>query len=470
MAVEITLFNFKKKKFSTAIPSKGDGDTWDCRINRTCSVISPELVFDFSGVEEAPPYNYAYIDSFNRWYFINNWTYNAGLWCASCSVDALATWWDDIKTSTQYVVRNANLYSGLISDSLYPTTAGVTYTRDSVSSPFKARSSLYGTYIIGIIGGNSRGCVSYYAMDYSNFKTFSQKLFDPDNFAGLEETVDSVTKFSFNPIQYIASCMYFPIYLGDITESNASDVSSISLGWWTLTGVTAYQITKADFIFKFSIDMPRHPQASQRGVYLNASPFSRYKLVARPFGEMVIDSSFFVNINTAFGEIHIDLYTGKALLFLMNGLVGTEEPFSFNEVLTSRAMVGVNIALAQSAIDTFSAFGNGVALANAFTDYNFTATVGNVLNFANSLIPQLSTVGSSGSMAEYVSTRFYIDGEFFMVTADSPENRGRPLCQEKVLSTLSGYTICDDVVVELPCTEDERTMIKSILEGGFYIE
>lgn len=487
MAVEITLFNYKKKKFSTATPSKGDGDTWDCRINRTCSVISPELVFDFSGVEEAPSYNYAYIDSFNRWYFIDNWTYNMGLWYASCSVDALASWWDDIRGSTQYVLRNANTYDTYLPDTFYPATDDITFvqTTDTLANDYFVSNIQDGTFILGVLGGSDRGCISYYAMNYTQFSAFSKKLFNEDFWLDtLGEIWDEVTKKAFNPIEYIASCFWLPIPPSKIGLYYGTS-TGIKIGWWSVSGISYYELTSSKFSWGFAILMPSHPQIG-RGRYLNAAPYTMRKLVARPFGEIVLDSTLLNDQSELVGYYDIDLYTGKALLRI------TSTPNEGFEFATARATLAVNLPIAQASIDLVSAVGGMASLASSFVGFDTSkfdlaeafgdstsvaSTLGSVGkrlsgvgNVINSLIPQIQSGGSTGSCAEYYTNPLHLDSTFFKVVQDSPENRGRPLCQEKVLSSLSGYTMCDDVVVEIQCTENERTMIKSILEGGFYIE
>ena len=47
---------------------------------------------------------------------------------------------------------------------------------------------------------------------------------------------------------------------------------------------------------------------------------------------------------------------------------------------------------------------------------------------------------------------------------------GRPLCKYKKLSSVTGYTKCDIVNTNgLSCSENEKQMIKRLLETGIYI-
>ena len=47
---------------------------------------------------------------------------------------------------------------------------------------------------------------------------------------------------------------------------------------------------------------------------------------------------------------------------------------------------------------------------------------------------------------------------------------GRPLCKYKKLSSITGYTKCDNVNTNgLSCSENEKQMIKRLLETGIYI-
>ena len=123
MAIQATLYSMTKDRNSTAIPS-GGGWTMDIRLKDGCSIIAPGVIFDFGLQGNPQEYNYLHIPDFGRYYWINDWTYDRGLWIAGCTVDALASWRDEIGASSQYIARAAAAFDGAISDSLYPSKTG----------------------------------------------------------------------------------------------------------------------------------------------------------------------------------------------------------------------------------------------------------------------------------------------------------------------------------------------------------
>ena len=87
MTIELSVVT--KRRNSTMIPPSG---TLKFRgeLKENTSMLNPSILFD-SFVLTAPQYNYMYIAEFRRYYYINDWTYDLGLWCDHCSFDVLAS-------------------------------------------------------------------------------------------------------------------------------------------------------------------------------------------------------------------------------------------------------------------------------------------------------------------------------------------------------------------------------------------
>lgn len=87
MAINITFFSFSKKMNSTSQPS--GGLVTSCDLKRGTDVLNPQIIINRRDMSN---YNYAYIPAFSRYYWINNWSVDGGLWYGALSVDALASW------------------------------------------------------------------------------------------------------------------------------------------------------------------------------------------------------------------------------------------------------------------------------------------------------------------------------------------------------------------------------------------
>lgn len=121
------------------------------------SIINPSIVVnsDNSILET----NYAYIESFKRYYFITNITsIRNTLWRIDLKSDVLMSFKDDIKNITCLVARNENKYNPLLSDKRVVVQKNVNYevvvstmmpffesTSIAVNNPF--------SYVLQWIGG-----------------------------------------------------------------------------------------------------------------------------------------------------------------------------------------------------------------------------------------------------------------------------------------------------------------------------
>lgn len=463
MAVYITLFNFEKVNNSTKRPKMDDGTRFECRINMPCTVTRPNVALVFGDNSVYPDYNYCYIDQFHRYYFISEWTYTNGLWFADCRVDTLASWWDDLKDSTQYVTRNAAVFDTYCQDLLYPATTKCTFQTITAESPFE-QSYSSGMFIVGIIGGGgNRGCISYYGMTYSQFNSFTEFLFGDAFFRGmdLEEVALQTFKLQFNPIQYVASCFWFP-YPSSFLAGMGTAVSTITFGWWELPGnATALSTLTMKRTLNFAI--PSHPQVG-RGKYMDGAPFTRLTLSLPGFGEIPLDSSALVDSKTLSCDIVSDFTTGKSKLTIKNA--SGVNPYQLS---VERANLSMNLALSQSGLNIVAAGASAGSIVGS-TMVGGAGIGESVGNFVNNMFPQVRTTGSTGSLSEYVSYPCALYCQFVNVVDDDPTHRGKPLCMDKQLDTLTGFTMVADANISLPATEKEREQLKFLMEGGFYIE
>lgn len=85
-------------------------DTYEGALRENCSVIDPKIIVNV----EISDGNYAYIEDFGRYYFINNITsVGTGLWVLEMHVDVLYTYREQIKALNAVIRRqetNWNIY------------------------------------------------------------------------------------------------------------------------------------------------------------------------------------------------------------------------------------------------------------------------------------------------------------------------------------------------------------------------
>ena len=422
-------------------------------------------------------YNYAKIEQFNRFYYISNWEYKGGIWECSLEVDTLASWKETILNSEFYVTRSRNLGNTKLLDSLYPTdikpVVDIEYSDYGVWSYTAER----GTYIIGIINGESEGfgAVSYYAFTPPLFRNLSRMLFNSCEWLNidLEEISEELLKSLFNPFQYIVSAMYFPLDIYNLFPKSMTEeqvdaeyaVNSIGFGWWSFD-LVAYKLYNPVVNINYSIKIPKHPQEFERGEFVKAEPFSRYQLYFPGFGDMPIDPALLINQEYLDFALRIDLITGKGLVFdgmeLMNHLGG---------------QVGIPIQLSQISTNVLGAASSAIATVGSVTSSLFSLDIGGALKNAasgivstiNTAMPQLMTSGTNGSLLE-TELAPHVKGVFYMLASDNGEEWGYPCCKRVKLSKCVGFTKVADSHIEIAGYKEESDNIDGALIGGVFIE
>ena len=64
----------------------------------------------------------------------------------------------------------------------------------------------------------------------------------------------------------------------------------------------------------------------------------------------------------------------------------------------------------------------------------------------------------------------FITSDFLDIADEDISSRGRPLCKPTLISSLSGYIMCEDADPQIAATDSELREIVSYLNSGFYYE
>lgn len=458
MAISVTLYTFSKKINSTAQPT--GGTAFDCVLKAPCGVVSPRIALNISGSPAA--YNYAYIPSFSRYYFVHEWTWEDGLWVAYLNVDALASWKTQIGNQFYYCLRTTagNIQAEHINiiDTLYPIKPGASTTVSLADSPFAATYA-QGRYIVSTFSDATTGIggMSTYVLTESQFQNLRKFMFGSTTYLNIdvEEMTEGLQKIAFNPGEYVLSCRWLPFSTFRTTES------TIKFGWWD-SGIAAGALSGSSVVSEGgTIDVPKHPLAATRGAYLKAAPFSTYSLFAGPFGTISIDPNMIYDINSITWQVTVDAISGNSLLTLSNG----NGIFAH---ITGSACIEIN--LGSLVADVSGIISNPlsglVSAASAGVSSLFTG--GNV---GQSIIDSTATavVGKGGSGKGLLGAAWALHASFLSPVEENFFENGRVVCTT-LKPTASNYYVMGENHVSLPCTDMEIELVKSVLMEGFYYE
>ena len=504
MSLTVSFWNYAKKENATSVPSAAPLHTFtNIQLKENCSIVNPAIKLNVSLSTNIYTWNYCHIQEFNRYYYVTDWIWDAGLWIGELQVDVLASFRDRIGQQSLYVLRSASQSDGNIVDGTYPTTAGAaTYSASSETNPFAGLySANAGTYIVGIVSKNASG-VRYYAFNYVGFRLFCNELYsyssgwldiDPD------EISEDLQKALVNPFQYVVSAFYLPVPVTWFTTSGiGTATTTIHFGWWDVTISSGARILDPGILYSFttSLTIPKHPSASTRGAYLNLSPYSIYTLRYYPFGTIDIDTEAICNWNTLDLYTDVDICTGKAILTLAVNGKGNPLRTIESSVAVPIPTAAVNVdymglgskatgvAAVASAVGQLGS-GEGTFFQNVVQKgKNFVANLragntaaiaagakeaaSNILSTAMAAKATAEIIGQQGSYTLFDVQSLTLSGRFIPIADEDLDHRGRPLCQVKTINTLSGFIMCADADIAIPCTDREKSAIQAYLEGGFY--
>lgn len=482
MAIDINLwYTFKKDKNSTKIPiTPVRGDYFfQCTLKDGCSVTNPEIIINASNDLKIYKCTYARIPKFDRYYFISDWRNVGKLWVASLTVDALASYRDEIGNSHQFVTRCSKEFEGTIIDTKYPMKTRPNYTvveEETIGGlSFVSRLDA-GFFVVGIFNNDvdGVGTVTYYGFTNEQFRSFCNLLMN-NNFIlsmGVDELSSELLKALFNPLQYIASCIWVPL----TTMPDGDTISIIPFGYWGIKTNCKRLTTlsrKGAISFK---SIPHHPQ-SLRGYYLRTSPFSRYKMVIPAFGTFEIPSEWLYDSTQDNGilcQLYIDLITGEGVLEIntYNSILG-----KYVVQQTHSVQVCKNIALSQRTINILQSGLEAIGGVSGILSGNVVGGVDGIASaISGVLAPTLSTRNSNQGGIGIYAEKAVLICEFHEISEEFNDRMGRPLCAERKISDLgkdeeqAGYIICSNAELDLNCYESEHDTIIDALESGIYYE
>ena len=478
----IDLYLFDKKTPSAELPASGHPTTQKSAVLKdACSVTHP--VFTLQSVAfETVPYNYlkATIGGKTRYYYIRENIYVTNtLREIRCEEDFLGTWWATIKSREFYIGRASALYDGDIIDSTAITKSAPTISLvDSTSDVFDADG---GFFVVGFTGielqypAAVRGSVSYVIMTPVQIADLIQTLYM--NTRQTRFSVANIFSAALDPLQYIASCTYIPMAIGDYTVN--SDTTTESVNFEPFDDVITLNYTFGapkssilGIIEKFvTITLPNHPQKTTYP-FANFAPFSKHYCSFGPFGEFEIDRSEAIGA-TLTVKIVVDICDGTGVAHICGGSSGGK-----TEVLTTRrGKVGVEVQLSQIRNNPLGLASAALGAMTAATN-PVTALLGlsqTALSAVDAAIPKVTSTGLNGSLAEVVDmgAKIKIHSLFYSLADINVNFIGRPVCSEKLLSAFSGtnaFVICEKAKVDIPGLKEEIDALDEILNTGFFTD
>ena len=460
MAYTIKLGSFSKLENSTAQPTVTGWAEYDVTLKEGCDISNPEITLSISWATVSG-YNYAKM--MDRYYWITGKNMlRENLCVLSLKVDVLATYKTEIGASTLYVLRSAAAANGDIRDEFYPITAntqvGISY-QDAGTIPGGFST---GVYIINV-PGTDIGTTTLYQLLPADFQSLIQDLYTAINGFQLSDVVAEVVKrWGGNPQSLINSAMWFPYSFA------GTSTNDVTIGAWH-SHIDGNKIEDPLLtLTTINYTVYKHPQSSARGDYLNLAPYSRYELCIPGCGVIELDNTKLL------GETGIRIYRKIDALSGMMIVTVTGNPGS--QVLAyMTGQIGIPVTmrsgesgLIESGVNAIT--GTAVALATGGTAAIAGAVAAGIGAVSEAHGGTPTTSNMSAGCASVQGEGGWFQNIFHYVTDADNTEHGRPLCENRQISTLSGFNQVSEGNVAIPGPLPEQLEVKAFLESGFFYE
>lgn len=473
--MNVTFYNFSKRRNSTKQPT--GGTSYTCLLKDDTTTARPQIALKWNGSSSAPAsWNYCYIADFHRYYWVDSWAYTDRQWVASCTVDVLATYKTEIGSSSKYVLRAASDFDREVIDTIYtPKLVGAPYLATVSAFGNWASNLSGGTIIVGIVGMDdsvaySANGASYYACTPANYMQFLSDMFTESlvnvNGENYGSTIaDAFKAFSrnllrsvTNPIQYVKSALWFPF-----SFSTSSGVHPIVGG--ITSSATFFPLSNPIKTETGTFIAGGYSNDPDKGVWRYVEPFRRVTLHFPPFGTFPIDARKLADGDVTV-EVLTDAISGQAHIHVTGSTygIGTARPVFAD----STCQLGVPMDYSGVKTGSVSTSMLAGAIASASVGDTLGAAAG-VANMLESAAPISESRGTFGGIAGDIADKVLEVFQYPPIDEDITE-KGRPLCKEKTISSLSGYVMCADGEVSCNATEEEHQQLEAFLTGGFFYE
>ena len=466
--MNVVFYTHEKRSNSTKLPT--GGDTIPCVIKDGCSVISPMLEIKTA---TRPNYNYAYISDFDRYYYVNDWTYYRGVWSCTLSVDVLTSWRANILATTAFVEYSSSNYSMDYTDNRIMSTQEKDISVSETPSELSVFNST-GCYILSVISTDANGyngACAVYALTQSQLAQFSATITAQDFLNGIWEGI----KNSFNnPFEAIVSCRWIPFSVDSLSGTTKTIVVT-----YADSGVDGKLLTSNFTGQSFSMNLPR---LGTNASFLDVSPLVSASLYLPFIGTVPLDVDAYYKSNTFSVDMKCDVVTGdlvytvgssfSAFTSTYSGNCSTQIPLS-NNTLDSIGMVASSSGVIGGIVSSVV----GIATKNTKLVAKGIGAAG--IGAVGSVRSAEVHTQTNGALSSRIGAKIALTIKVVVMRSKVLETvqgasriaaLGLPCYKTLQLSTLQGYCQCNGASVSAPATDTELETVNELVNSGIYIE
>lgn len=460
------------------------GTSYACKLKDSSSSLSPVIALQWPGTGNPCAFNVCYIPDYGRYYYVDNWTYSERQWLASCTVDVLASFKDEIGASSKYILRADTTPYSHIMDAKYPPVFPLTNDTFALTgAPSQwATDFAGGRYIVNVVGNGNTYSVaggSYYALTalhlqglinqcFTETESMWQTPMQPSSdFAdALNQYGEKMSKSIHNPAQFINSIYWVPFVPVTLSPGSVITLGQVPTG--VVGDPIASPINKSGWACQITVD-------TLGECWKEVPPYATYTLHFPPFGSFELDARQIWEAGGHIGGYVItDMTNGESILecYAGSGL----HDFMF----AASARLGAQIQISGSSVNYANLALTQLNAAGGFLNSVLRGDIGGaVLGGASGIISSAqagaaaaTNGGYSGGLAAMQAFRGVVK-TYMTAPTEDPTELGVPVLDRKQISIAApagGYVKCAEGDVEAPATSQELEQISAFLLGGFFYE
>lgn len=451
---EIRLYKDFVKRINSTKQPVGEYVAKTVRLKEETSLMNPTFILS----SYDPRYNYVHVPSWNRYYFVKDVTLNIeGVFELSCTLDVLATYKASIGETTTYIERtsDATKISPFVHDSAISSESKIVSTESATTSAFPGAT----VYVLRVIGRGSTNGIGTFVITYNDIKNIFSGIWGGVDDGSITDYIYALANLYINdPSQYIVGVYRSPIGMTKYNDNGSDEVIYIGGHETNLRGIRINNPNA--IIFNPHLNKPANMYSDFRAY---DPAFSSYNMYLPTVG----------NINLPAEIMHMDLqiiccadlFCGD-LTFMLYGdgdLIAT---------YTSNCYASVSVGM-QNGSSGSSLMANALGVGTALATGNVLATVPGLIAGEQRIIsPPASVLGTQGSLGAIETFPDIIITCTQKSSTDFPIGvYGRPCAKNLKINTMSGYIKCQNAsIANIAGTDEEKTRINSLLNGGFYYE
>lgn len=465
--MNVAFYSFSKRRNSTKQPT-GTGTVKDCKLKDNCSVHDPVL----TSASNTSSYNYAYIATWGRYYFITDTVYLANnLVEYHLTEDVLASNKTAIGGTYAYIAFSSTYSDNKIIDSRLQTLP--TYS----TIPTVKNLNIFGVdrYLLTVFNNKSVSTdAGGMGMVY-----YCQPVYISALKAALASAAvmdDLSDYFHGNPLGGLLSLKWIPYTCAGAagTEAGGFTIGNkyINIGY-DPQYMTSYYIKTGTVSFDASTTYTD---------FRSMDPFTKGTLFLPGVGTIPINvNDYMFGGGKIYVEYALEEITGDITYMIKDGLGAIHATASANVaadlpvgqiVGNPSGVVGSIGATAGSAVGLIAGIATGNAAVAGASALGFLGSAANLaLNSNQHSATAMGGIGSRGIKVfkDVVYTEFAID-TMSPTVSNYVNTKGRPVCQVDRISDHPGFVQCIDASVELSASEQEIREVNDFLNSGIYYE